>query len=256
MKDSSAASVRFLLYPSRSWRGGRCRILLLSATLLASGALFAHEVPDPAVEMWIQVSCSNDSELIEAFIRNFPDSVYTPAAAARLKRLREGTVVPGSRVIDRRISELTVDELELQPAIQRMFNTFSDPLASGGTGPEMVVIPAGSFEMGDVRGTGSRNEQPVHSVTLSSSFALSKNEVTFDEWDACVADGGCRRYRPDDSGWVVAVDRSSRSVGWMHNATCRGSQRVPVLPIGCPPKRNGSTRHEPVPLTITTSVTT
>jgi hypothetical protein len=25
--------------------------------------------------------------------------------------------------------------------------------------------------------------------------------VTFDEWDACVADGGCNGYRPDDMNW-------------------------------------------------------
>ena len=26
-------------------------------------------------------------------------------------------------------------------------------------------------------------------------------EVTFDEWDACVAGGGCGGYHPDDNGW-------------------------------------------------------
>ena len=38
--------------------------------------------------------------------------------------------------------------------------------------PEMVVIPAGSFEMG---GTGS-DEKPVHRVTLRS-FSMGKTEV-------------------------------------------------------------------------------
>jgi formylglycine-generating enzyme required for sulfatase activity len=31
-------------------------------------------------------------------------------------------------------------------------------------------------------------------------LAVGRFEVTFAEWDACVAAGGCRR-RPDDSGW-------------------------------------------------------
>ena len=45
--------------------------------------------------------------------------------------------------------------------------------------PEMVVIPAGSFEMG---GTGFR-EKPVHRVTLRS-FSMGKTEVTQGQWRA------------------------------------------------------------------------
>ena len=45
--------------------------------------------------------------------------------------------------------------------------------------PEMVVIPAGSFEMG---GTGS-DEIPVHRVTLRS-FSMGKTEVTQGQWRA------------------------------------------------------------------------
>ena len=41
-------------------------------------------------------------------------------------------------------------------------------------------------------------EGPVHRVTFARSFAVGVYEVTFAEWDACVADGGCRGYRPDD----------------------------------------------------------
>jgi formylglycine-generating enzyme required for sulfatase activity len=30
---------------------------------------------------------------------------------------------------------------------------------------------------------------------------VAKYAVTFDEWDACVAEGGCNSYRPPDGGW-------------------------------------------------------
>ena len=68
--------------------------------------------------------------------------------------------------------------------------------------PEMVVIPAGTFRMGCLSNDNDCYEEefPVHEVTIRS-FALSKYEVTFDDWDACVSDGGCGGYRPDDSGW-------------------------------------------------------
>ena len=65
--------------------------------------------------------------------------------------------------------------------------------------PEMVVVPAGSFRMGCVSGQDCFDaEKPVHRVTIAAPFAVGKYEVTFDEWDACVADGGCSGYRPED----------------------------------------------------------
>ena len=65
--------------------------------------------------------------------------------------------------------------------------TFTDPLASGGVEPQMVVIPAGNFRVGCLsKGSHcSEDEFPVHTVRVSH-FALSKYEVTFAEWDACV----------------------------------------------------------------------
>ena len=60
-------------------------------------------------------------------------------------------------------------------------------------------IPAGSFRMGDIQGGGDRDEKPVHSVRIRA-FLLGKTEVTFAQWDACVAAGGCS-HRPDDNGW-------------------------------------------------------
>ena len=54
------------------------------------------------------------------------------------------------------------------------------------TCPEMVVIPAGSFKMGDVSGYVMRyaREKPVHEVKIGYSFAVGKHEVTQAEWEA------------------------------------------------------------------------
>ena len=60
---------------------------------------------------------------------------------------------------------------------------FADPLVSGGTGPTMVAIAAGTFRMGCVSRVDCRsNELPVHDVTLARPLALSKFEVTCDEF--------------------------------------------------------------------------
>ena len=91
--------------------------------------------------------------------------------------------------------------------------------------PEMVVVPAGRFRMGDLAGAGFLNERPVHDVTVSP-FAAGKYEVTFAEWDACVAGGGCT-HRPADKGWGrgtrpvinVSWDDTQAYVRWLSRET-------------------------------------
>ena len=66
--------------------------------------------------------------------------------------------------------------------------------------PEMVVVPAGKFMMGSA--DGDDDEKPAHEVVIAKPFAVGKFEVTFDEFDACVADGGCLKHpQPSDAGW-------------------------------------------------------
>ncbi len=74
--------------------------------------------------------------------------------------------------------------------------------------PEMVVVPAGSFAMG----SSSDYEKPVHRVRIATGFAVGRNEVTFNEWDRCVDDGGCK-FRPDDRKWGRA-DRPVINISW------------------------------------------
>ena len=77
---------------------------------------------------------------------------------------------------------------------------------------EMVAIPGGTFRMGDLSGEGDDHEKPVRTVTVPA-FQLGKYEVTFAQWDACVADGGCNGYSPDDEGWGRG-DRPVINVSW------------------------------------------
>ncbi len=68
--------------------------------------------------------------------------------------------------------------------------------------PEMVTVPAGEFLMGSPGSERGRdpNEGPQHRVVFAQPFAAGKFEVTFAEWDACVAEGGCAQ-KPGDEGW-------------------------------------------------------
>jgi formylglycine-generating enzyme required for sulfatase activity len=67
----------------------------------------------------------------------------------------------------------------------------------------MVVLPSGQFTMGspaNERG-GQDFERPQRSVTIPYTIAVSRFEITFAEWDACLADFGCNGYMPSDEGW-------------------------------------------------------
>src|SRR5205807_1419718 len=66
--------------------------------------------------------------------------------------------------------------------------------------PEMIVVPTGSFTMGAPAGQGQDWERPQHRVTIVKPFAVARYELTFDEWEACVAHGDCIR-NISDRGW-------------------------------------------------------
>jgi Sulfatase-modifying factor enzyme 1 len=61
--------------------------------------------------------------------------------------------------------------------------------------PEMIVIPAGEFIMGSPGNEPGRrgNEGPQRKITISKAFAVAEFDVTFADWDACAAVGGCPR---------------------------------------------------------------
>jgi formylglycine-generating enzyme required for sulfatase activity len=59
--------------------------------------------------------------------------------------------------------------------------------------PELVVLPPGEYMMGSSpREVGHvSDEEPEHTVKIVKPFAVSKYDVTNDEWDLCVKQGGC-----------------------------------------------------------------
>jgi sulfatase modifying factor 1 len=60
--------------------------------------------------------------------------------------------------------------------------------------PEMVLVEAGSFQMGSTNGRS--NEQPVHAVHITRPFYMAKYAVTFEEYDRFCDDTiGIRRPR-------------------------------------------------------------
>jgi formylglycine-generating enzyme required for sulfatase activity len=93
--------------------------------------------------------------------------------------------------------------------------------------PEMIVVPAGDFTMGSPATEQGRygDEGPQHKVTIAKPFAVSKFDVTYADWDACVSVGGCPQPGDADFGRGtkplirVTWDDAQQYVAWFSQMT-------------------------------------
>lgn len=101
-----------------------------------------------------------------------------------------------------------------------------------GMGPEMIIVSAGSFQMGAAGDKGLPTELPRHSVTIRT-VGISTCEVTFDEYDRFAQATG--RSLPNDEGWGrgrrpvinVSWDDAKAYAIWLSEGTGKG-YRLPT----------------------------
>jgi formylglycine-generating enzyme required for sulfatase activity len=142
-----------------------------------------------AVELgfWDTIKNSDTPLDFQIYLDSYPNGQFVEAARARLAQLQgkkpelpqAGGAMPAKNE--------AADRPAGPPAAER-----DCPVC-----PEIVPVPAGSFEMGAA--DGMTFERPLHRVSIQKPFYIGRREVTFDEWDVCVNEGGCR-YRPGDRG--------------------------------------------------------
>lgn len=95
--------------------------------------------------------------------------------------------------------------------------------------PEMVAVPPGAYMMGSAASEPGRkpDEGPRHPVTIAYPLAVSKYNVTFDDWDACVQVGGCTPVKDEKFGHgrqpVINVtwEDAQQYVQWLSKMTGR-----------------------------------
>ena len=94
-------------------------------------------------------------------------------------------------------------DLTLDPAWRMADAAAAEAFRDCADCPPMVEAPAGSFTMGSPPGEAARadDEGPRRVVDFAAPFAIGEREVTFREWEACTAGGGCGGHEPADHGW-------------------------------------------------------
>ena len=144
-------------------------------------------------ELWQECKKENTKAAYQKYRTTYPNGRYA-ADAVRLKSGLE--VKPTSTPPSVKEAEPEVPVEKRPPSKEK---PKSDPRPMQIPVPEnMVHIPGGTFQMGDVMGDKEYDNETVHTVTLSD-FLICKNVVTFDEYDAfCTA---TKREKPADEGW-------------------------------------------------------
>lgn len=79
--------------------------------------------------------------------------------------------------------------------------------------PALIAITPGSFTMGS--NNDDPAEKPPHKVSIGHAYAIGKNEVTVEQWNACADAGACTRIAPDgETGGAPAANAPMRNVSW------------------------------------------
>jgi formylglycine-generating enzyme required for sulfatase activity len=190
-----------------------------------------------AAEAWRAAEKTTSISALESFISRYNDTFYAVLARERIEELKKGTATSKqSEPVKKNEERLTMlqEGTAREGAEPKSDKTRTLAVGAMQPGsafrdcqecPEMVVVPAGEFFMGS--NDGGANEKPLHKVNIAKAFAVGKFEVTFAEWDACVAAGGCPRS-PEDQGWgrgrrpVINVswdDVTKEYLPWLNRTT-------------------------------------
>ena len=180
-------------------------------------------------------------------ITEFRDQYLQDLDAEALSAMNEGNYEESEGAITRLLAlgypRQRVDALQALLNDARLYGSLEpgqiladDIPAMGGQGPDMVVIPTGSFLMGSDEDEANRfsNEGPRHRVTFNRGFALSRSEVTVRDFAAFVNATGYRTDAEREGSSRIYDPRTGRmdsrnGVTWRDDFA--GDDADPDLPV-------------------------
>jgi len=126
------------------------------------------------------------------------------AAAADEAAFRQASAVNTVRAYEQYLSQFPNGAFQVQAvaALDALKPTAGRTFRDCASCPLMVTLPAGTAQLGAPASDADASpaEGPQRPVSFTSFFAISETEVTFQQWQACVAGGGCQPVA-SDNGW-------------------------------------------------------
>jgi len=152
------------------------------------------------------------------------DPLVRPNLEAEVAELKAKTAALVAAALPRLAALSPSERLAAAPEIWRVSGVVTE-FKDCANCPHMMIIPAGEFTMGSP--PAEQQAEAQHRVTLAAPFAVSKFEMTFDDWDVCVQDGGCDNARLNDEGWGrgrhpvihMSFDLAKTYVTWLSRKT-------------------------------------
>jgi len=144
-----------------------------------------------AILVWIFSGNDEDVRTVQQAESPVVESPATPASEPEPEMVSEPEQAEEIKQVETPVVEEQPKQVEVVVPEEAKFTPefFSDRLKSGGRGPQMAVIPAGSFTMGSPSSSPAFDERPAHTVSVKG-FAMSRYEVTVADYKRYLSSTG------------------------------------------------------------------
>jgi formylglycine-generating enzyme required for sulfatase activity len=166
------------------------------------------------VRFWNGIKNSDSVDDFRIYLDAYPDGIFAAQARARLQEIQAKARRPPPPA---KPAPEAVAPPGAKPSLPSLVRDCEQC-------PQLALIPPGVFSMGSKEMFPF--EGPVHQVNIRKPFYIGRREVTVDEWNACVAGGGCAYSPPRQSGTggslpVTNVDweDTQQYVAWLKEKT-------------------------------------
>lgn len=153
--------------------------------------------------VWATASGLNTPEALRGFLDAYPQGPWSDEARERLRRVGRIEVSLGEPADERSAWVRPGDAAE---------GKFRDCALC----PEMAAIPAGTLQHAKPRRWAALRDARMFAtdIRISDAFAVSRSEVTAEQWQSCAEDGGCRALGRSASLSETARNAPVTGISW------------------------------------------
>jgi len=198
-----------------------CTLLDISARycmFIDNQEVLTSEVDNSETE---EISLNDDSVLYELTVRSdqYDDEVFIDGVSYGSTRLsvmlssgKHSVVISKTGYMDHeqdiKLNKNMLVKADLVKSSLNLANgeKIQDILFGEQLGPELIGIPAGNFQVGDLKGAGLKNEKPAYSEQILKAFAVGQNQITVGDFKRFIKKTNYVTEAESENGCAAFVD--------------------------------------------------